>query len=140
MAPSLRSRSTVMTWDLSWSGWALPLGGRAGGRNRSGATALAEEAQGRCQPGFGLAGFVSLGFRFKRQGAADRCKLVEQVVGFLDQALSFGIELALRAVAANESSLGLDGGDIGETAVNLAEPIIDPGLTDRVGLGVGLSH
>ncbi len=56
----------------------------------------------------------------ERHNPADRRKLVEQVVGLFAQPLAFGIELALRAVAAETGGVGLDGGDVGEAAMDLA--------------------
>ena len=46
-----------------------------------------------------------LGRELKRQCAADRRQFVEQAIGFLDQTMALGIELAFRAIAGDKSGL-----------------------------------
>lgn len=114
----------------------MPLGGHAADRNRPSATAPAEEAVTAASPGSGWQGS-------RRQGFGSNGRVPPIVVSSSSKRaassikrLSFGVALALRAVAADESGLGLNGGDIGETAVNLAEPVVIRASRTRLGWGL----
>ena len=60
--------------------------------------------------------------------SVDRPQFVEQPIGLGSQAIPFEFELAIGTIAANTGGIRLDGSNLGETPMNLVEPIVDTGF------------